>query len=192
MDFLKSALDTYQNQSHSHDNDHEDKAVMHNSLKDVHETGVAPPEESDLHEAKAAHEKVYAERAGSEASDDELGKAAGVEAFHAYERAESSGETSGGGKGQLIQMAMAEATKMFSGNDGADKSAVIKSAIAMATKLYMGKSGEGGSGVNQLMAMFSGGGKDGESGSGKMNDVMGMLGQASQNPQVASMLKKFM
>ncbi|KAF9182486.1 hypothetical protein BGZ51_004713 [Haplosporangium sp. Z 767] len=137
------------------------------------QTGVAP-QESDIHEAKAVHDKVYNQNA-SDVTDEDLGKAAGVEAFNAYERSEESSDRSeGGGQSKLIQMAMAEAMKLFSGGKGGeggqDKSTIVQSAIAMATKLFLSKSGEGGS---------SGG-------------MMGMLSQAAQNPQVAEMLKKFM
>lgn len=168
-------------------------------VEKVLSSDIRPPGESDIHEAKSAHDKVYKE--GSEASDEELGKAAGVQAFSAYEQAEKSGEGSGG-QGQLVQMAMAEAMKLFSGKggsaSGSDKSTVVQSAIAMAMKLFAGKSGgnEGGgasAAVGQLMAMISGGGKGGEGGdSNGSNAMMGMLGQAAQNPQVANMLKKFM
>ncbi|KAG0315349.1 hypothetical protein BG000_005235, partial [Podila horticola] len=132
--------------------------------------------------AKNAHDKVYKE--GSEASDEELGKAAGVQAFTAYEEAERSGESSGG-QSQLVQMALAEAMKLFSGKGGAesgkDKSTVVQSAIAMAMKLFASKSGEGGaSGGNPLLSMLSN------------PQVAGMLGKAAENPQVANMLKKFM
>ncbi|GJJ73740.1 hypothetical protein EMPS_06098 [Entomortierella parvispora] len=165
---------------------------MDNSLGNIRDNGVAPPQEHELHAAKAAHEKVYQQGSG-DVSDEDLGKAAGVEAYHAYQKqeavAQSEGE-SGGGQGQLIQMAMAEAMKLFSGAGGSDKSTVIQSAVAMAMKLFMGHSGAGGGGVSQLMSMFGGGGSSGGS-SGGMGDMMGMLGQASQNPQVAGMLKQF-
>lgn len=167
---------------------------MDQSLNHIKNNGVAPPQEHELHSAKAAHEKVYQE-GSTDVTDEDLGKAAGVEAFHAYQKEEASGEDrgSGGGQSQLIQMAMAEAMKLFSGGGGSDKGTVIQSAIAMAMKLFMGKSGEGGGGVSSLMSMFSGGGGSGGQGgsSGGMGDMMGMLGQASQNPQVAGMLKKF-
>jgi hypothetical protein len=149
---------------------------------------VPAPQESDIHDANAAHKKVYQEGNTSDASDDELGKAAGVEAFKAYERSESEEsdrDGDSGGKSKLVQMAMAEAMKMFSGGGGQDKSAVIQSAVAMAMKLFAGKSGEGGGGVAQLMSMLGGGG-DSKGG------AMGMLSQAASNPQVADMLKKFM
>ncbi|KAG0292215.1 hypothetical protein BGZ98_002675 [Dissophora globulifera] len=170
---------------------------MQNSLHTVKQQGVAPPQESDLHEAKAVHEKVYQQGLKHEASDEELGKAAGVEAFHEYEKSEATEKGEGGGQGQLIQMAMAEAMKMFSGGGGSDKSTVVKSAVAMAMKLFMGKSGAGGGGVSDMMAMFMGGGKkggkeEGEESSGGMAGMMGMLGQASSNPQVAGLLKKYM
>ncbi|KAI1320207.1 hypothetical protein EDD11_001812 [Mortierella claussenii] len=193
MDFLKGALEQYQQHSSAVTDNHEDKEVLNNSLNNVAQSGVAPPQESDIHAANAAHNKVYQQGDSQSVSDEDLGKAAGVEAFKAYEKSEASdsdGE-SGGGQGKLIQMAMAEAMKLFSGGGGSDKSAVVQSAIAMATKLFMGKSGESGGGVSQLIAMISGGGKGGD-GEGGSNALMGMLGKASENPQVADMLKKFM
>ncbi|KAG0009996.1 hypothetical protein BGZ82_003736 [Podila clonocystis] len=88
-------------------------------------------------------------------------------------------------------MAMAEAMKLFSGKGGAssgsDKSTVVQSAIAMAMKLFAGKSGgggEGGAGGNPLMGLL---GKAAEN-----PQLAGMLGKAAENPQVADMLKKFM
>ncbi|KAF9904111.1 hypothetical protein EC991_003086 [Linnemannia zychae] len=177
------------------DND-DDKEVLNNSAKAVHESGVAPPQEHDIHAASAAHDKVYNQGATSGASDEELGKAAGVEAFKAYEREKSDdddddNERSGGGQGKLVQMAMAEAMKLFSGGGGQDKSTVVQSAIAMAMQLFAGKSGAGGGGVAQLMGMLSGGGKkDGEEGGS--GGMMGMLGQAASNPQVANLLSGFM
>ncbi|KAG0329544.1 hypothetical protein BGZ99_001546 [Dissophora globulifera] len=190
MDMFKSAFAEYQKHASAAADNDDDKEVMQNSLHTVKQEGVAPPQESDLHEAKAVHEKVYQQGLKHEASDEELGKAAGVEAFHEYEKSEATKEGEGGGQGQLIQMAMAEAMKMFSGGGGSDKSTVIKSAVAMAMQLFMGKSGAGGGGVGQLMAMFSGGGKkEGEESSGGM---AGIMAQASSNPQVASLFKKFM
>ncbi|KAG0252491.1 hypothetical protein BG011_006939 [Mortierella polycephala] len=189
MDFLKNAASNYQQYSSAAATNNEG-----NSSNNVAQSDVPPPQESDIHEAKAVHDKVYNQNA-SDVTDEDLGKAAGVEAFNSYERSEASGQGEGGGQSKLVQMAMAEAMKMFSGGKGGeggqDKSAVIQSAIAMATKLFMGKSGEGGGGVSQLMSMLQGGGKtDGsQGGSGGM---MGMLGQAAENPQVAGMLKKFM
>ncbi|KAG0205599.1 hypothetical protein BGX28_002804 [Mortierella sp. GBA30] len=196
MDFLKGAINTYQQtQQHGHDSESgEDRSNV-----DAHAGNVTPPKESDIHDAHNAHDKVYNQGNAEGASDDEIGKAAGVQAFKEYEKAEAQGseggERSEGGQSQLIQMAMAEAMKMFSGGKGQDKGAVVQSAIAMATKLFMGKSGSGGGGVAQLMAMLGGaGGKSGNGGeseggsSGGMSNVMGML----ENPQVAGMLKKFM
>lgn len=179
-----------------------DKEVLQSSAKAVNESGVAPPQESDIHEASAVHDKVYNQGNTSDASDEELGKAAGVQAFKAYEQSESKDDDSdddeergsgAGGQGKLIQMAMAEAMKMFSGGGGQDKSTVVQSAIAMAMQLFAGKSGAGGGGVAQLMGMLTGGGKksgdDDDEGSGKAGGMMGMLGQAASNPQVASMLQ---
>ncbi|KAF9393087.1 hypothetical protein CPC16_002729 [Podila verticillata] len=194
MDFFKSAMGQYQEyqasqQSHRQEEDDE----HHEDVKKALSSDIRPAGESDVHEAKSAHDKVYKE--GAETSDEELGKAAGVQAFSEYEQAERSGEESGG-QGKLVQMAMAEAMKLFSGKGGAasgsDKSAVVQSAIAMAMKLFAGKSGEGGgaSAVSSLLAMVQGGG--GKGGEGGTNPLMGMLSQASENPQVANMLKKFM
>ncbi|KAG9071078.1 hypothetical protein KI688_008621 [Linnemannia hyalina] len=198
MDFLKSALKEQAEKyaSQAADND-EDKEVLQSSAQAVHQSGVATPKESDIHAASAAHEKVYQQGNTAEATDDELGKAAGVQAFKAYENSEDDDDESdrsgGGGQGKLVQMAMAEAMKMFSGGGGQDKGAVVQSAIAMAMQLFAGKSGAGGGGVAQLMAMLGGakkGGDDGEQGGS--GGMMGMLGQAASNPQVSSMLKKFM
>ncbi|KAF9127801.1 hypothetical protein BGW39_005620 [Mortierella sp. 14UC] len=195
MDFLKqAALSQYEQYASKVADNDEDKEVLHNSAKTVQEQGVAPPQEDDIHAATAAHDKVYKQGATGDASDEELGKAAGVEAFNAYEREKSDDdddEERGGGQGKLVQMAMAEAMKMFSGGGGQDKSTVVQSAIAMAMQLFAGKSGAGGGGVAQLMAMLSGGKKkdDDEGGSGGM---MGMLGQAASNPQVSSLLSGFM
>ncbi|KAF8927578.1 hypothetical protein BGZ58_010298 [Dissophora ornata] len=187
MELLQMAMSQYSQRSSGGDDD-EDTQVMHSSLKSVHREGVSPPQESDLHEAKAAHEKVYKQGNTDEASDEELGKAAGVEAFNAYqEKEEVTGES--GGQGQLIQMAMAEGMKMFSGGGGADKGAVIQSAIAMAMKLFMGASGAAGGGVSQLMSMFGGGGGGGD---GESDGMAGMLGMAASNPAVAGLLQKFM
>ncbi|KAG0051232.1 hypothetical protein BGZ83_003983 [Gryganskiella cystojenkinii] len=189
MDLLQGVLANFSEHSSRVSDNDEDKEIMNRSLSNVHNNGVEPPQESEIHEAKAVHQKVYQE--GAAASDEDLGKAAGVEAFHSYEKAEESG-SSGGGQGQLIQMAMAEAMKMFSSGGGSDKGAVIQSAIAMATKLFMGKSGAGGGGVAQLMSMF--GGKGGEGGSSGLAGLMsnpqvaGML----ENPAVSGMFKKFM
>ncbi|KAF9386737.1 hypothetical protein CPB97_003378 [Podila verticillata] len=188
MDFLKMAMTQYQ-ESHRREEDDEHQEDVHKALN----SDIRPPVESDIHEAKSAHDKVYKE--GADASDEELGKAAGVQAYNAYEEAEKSGEGSGG-QGKLVQMAMAEAMKLFSGKGGADsgsdKSTVVQNAIQMAMKLFAGKSSEGG-GASSAMALFAmlqgGGSKGGEGGS---NQLMGMLSQASENPQVASMLKKFM
>ncbi|KAF9139809.1 hypothetical protein BGX30_007450 [Mortierella sp. GBA39] len=188
MDFFKSALmeQAEKYAGHAADND-EDKEVLQNSAKAVHESGVATPQESDIHAASAAHEKVYQQGNTAGATDEELGKAAGVQAFKAYEKSEEDddeSDRSGGGQGKL-------AMKMFSGGGGQDKSAVVQSAIAMAMQLFAGKSGAGGGGVAQLMSMLSGkkGGDNGEQGSSGM---MSMLGQAASNPQVSDMLKKFM
>ncbi|KAF8943730.1 hypothetical protein BGZ47_005114 [Haplosporangium gracile] len=205
MDFFKNALveQAEKYASRAADND-EDKEVLQSSAKAVHESGVPPPQVSDIADANAAHAKVYQQGNTSGATDDELGKAAGVEAFKAYERSDSKDDSddedrgsSGGGQGKLIQMAMAEAMKMFSGGGGQDKSAVVQSAIAMAMQLFAGKSGAGGGGVAQLMGMLTGGGKKGgddddEGSGGKASGMMGMLGQAASNPQVADLMKKFM
>ncbi|KAF9360128.1 hypothetical protein BGX26_010470 [Mortierella sp. AD094] len=138
----------------------EDVQVMHESITQVKESGVEPANEDEIHEAKAAHEKVYKQGNTDDASDEELGKAAGVQAFHEYKKAqaedEEEGGEGGGGQAQLLQMAMAEGMKMFSGGGGQDKGAVIQSAIAMAMKLFMSQSGEGG-GISQLMGMLGGG-----------------------------------
>ncbi|KAF9546701.1 hypothetical protein EC957_009461 [Mortierella hygrophila] len=198
MDFLKATLmeqaEKYAGQTADND---EDKQVLQNSAQAVHQSGVATPQESDIHAANAAHEKVYQQGNTSDATDEELGKAAGVQAFKAYEKSEDDDDESdrsgSGGQGKLVQMAMAEAMKMFSGGGGQDKSAVVQSAIAMAMQLFAGKSGAGGGGVAQLMSMLGGakkGGDDGEQGGS--GGMMGMLGQAASNPQVSSMLKKFM
>ncbi|KAG0361081.1 hypothetical protein BC939DRAFT_479143 [Gamsiella multidivaricata] len=216
MDFLQNALKNMDQYSSAVADNHEDKEVMNNSIHNVAQNGVNPPEESDIQDAKAAHEKVYKHGASEGVSDEDLGKAAGVQAFKEYERSSSDeSEGGGGGQGQLIQMAMAEAMKMFSGKGGSDKSAIIQSAIAMATKLFMGKSGAGGGGVSQLLAMLSGGGGGGSGGSGGsggnggssgsggsgeenksesggLGGMMSMLGEASKNPQVSEMFKKFM
>ncbi|KAG0349252.1 hypothetical protein BG004_000032 [Podila humilis] len=184
MDFLKSAMDQYQNSRKDDDDDHKDD--VHKALQ----KDIRPADESDIHQAMAAHDKVY--KKGIQASDEELGNAAGAEAFRTYEQNEKSNGDAGG-QSQLLQMAMAEAMKLFSGKGGAasgsDKSTVVQSAVAMAMKLFMGKSGTSSGSVNQILAMFTSGGKGGEgSGSGQSAALMGML----ENPQVAGMLKKFM
>ncbi|KAK3831331.1 MAG: hypothetical protein JOS17DRAFT_817073 [Linnemannia elongata] len=204
MDFLKNMateqLEKYAGRTADND---EDKEVLQSSAKAVHESGVAPPQESDIHEANAVHEKVYQQGNTAGATDEELGKAAGVQAFKAYENSESNDDSddedrgSGGGQGKLMQMAMAEAVKMFSGGGGQDKGAVVQSAIAMAMQLFAGKSGAGGGGVAQLMGMLTGGGgkkggDDDDEDGGKAGGMMGMLGQAASNPQVAGLLGKFM
>ncbi|KAF9579956.1 hypothetical protein BGW38_003576 [Lunasporangiospora selenospora] len=186
MDFFKAAAQDYAKQKFAGGNDDDDHEVKQDAVNKVQNSGVAPPQDSEIHEAKAVHEKVYKQGNTDDASDDELGKAAGVEAYNAYERSESErGE--GGGKGDLMQMAMAEAMKMFSGGGGKDKSAVLQSAIAMATKMFMSKSGGSGggdSGSGGLAAIL------GQAGSNPQ--VASMLGKAAENPQVADLLKKFM
>ncbi|KAF9934119.1 hypothetical protein FBU30_003400 [Linnemannia zychae] len=194
MDFLKAAYSQYQEHAAAVADNDDDREVLQNSAKAVQENGVTPPQESDIHEGKAAHEKVYNQGNTSDASDEEIGKAAGVEAFKAYERSNAESEERGeesGGQGKLVQMAMAEAMKMFSGGGGQDKSAVVQSAIAMAMKLFAGKSGEGGGGVAQLMGMLSGAGGKGNDSEGA-GGMMGMLSQAASNPQVSNMLAGFM
>ncbi|KAF9109232.1 hypothetical protein BGX27_007838 [Mortierella sp. AM989] len=168
MDFMNA----YQEQqSDRYDDDKNDAVQKVNS--------VAPPQESEIHEAQAAHQKVY--KNGESASDDELGKAAAVEAFNEYEKAEKEGGERGGGQGTLVAMAMAQAMKLLGGgNDDKDKSTILKSASEMAMKLFMGKSSGDGS---------SGGGSGGGLAALMSNpQVAGVL----SNPQVSEMLKKFM
>ncbi|KAF9951160.1 hypothetical protein BGZ65_006142 [Modicella reniformis] len=90
-----------------------------------------PAGESDVQEAKAAHDKVY--NSSEEASADEVGKAAGAQAFKAFEV-----EGGIGGKNALVEKAMAEATTLLAdGKGGGDKSAVLMSAVTMASKLLV-------------------------------------------------------
>ncbi|KAG0345978.1 hypothetical protein BG005_000988, partial [Podila minutissima] len=69
MDFLKGAMDQYQ-QSHRKDEDEEHDDDVKKALS----SDIRPAGEADIHDAKNAHDKVYKE--GSDASDEELGKAA--------------------------------------------------------------------------------------------------------------------
>ncbi|KAF9437972.1 hypothetical protein BGZ76_010342 [Entomortierella beljakovae] len=182
MEMFKSmaAAQLQQYTSGAGDSDDEDKKQT--SQSQPQEPNVSTPNESDIHEAKQAHEQVYSS-GQTDVSDETLGKAAGTEAFHEFEKSGSEG-----GKSTLMEMAMAQAMKLMSGGGGGqDKSTVVQGALATATKLYMGKSGEAGGGVSQLMAMFSKGGGEGGAG-GAASKVMGMLGD---NPQVADLLSKY-
>ncbi|KAF8983910.1 hypothetical protein BGZ46_009261 [Entomortierella lignicola] len=165
MEFLSQAVSMYQQSSQSSGNyEEEDHETVKESVKRVQEQGVEPPKEEDIHDARNAHEKVYKQGNTDEASDEELGKAAGVEAYHAYEKKQEEGEDEG--QPQLIQMAIQEGMKLFSSGGGQDKGAVIQGAIAMATKLFMSQGG-----LSMLLKQF-GGGNGGEGGMGSMAGLM--------------------
>ncbi|KAK3828596.1 MAG: hypothetical protein J3Q66DRAFT_15394 [Benniella sp.] len=123
-----------------------------------------------MKEAQVLHDKVY--KQGESVSDEDAGKAAGVEAFEKFE------ERGTGEKSDLMQMAMAEAMKLFSGGKGEDKSTVLKNAVGMATKLFATKMAAGG----------------GEGGGGGLAGLMSnpQVAAALQNPAVAGLLGKFM
>ncbi|KAF9973999.1 hypothetical protein BGZ73_002721 [Actinomortierella ambigua] len=191
-----------------HDDD--DREAVNKSLEKVEREGVREADENDIDRAKAAHDKVYKD--DGDADDDELGKAAGTQAFKKYEEEEQRSEGGAGGKDALVQMAIAEAMKMFGksggGGGGGDKSAILQTAITTAMGLFMSKKGgsEGSSGgmQAQLMGLLAGAaagaGKkksddDEEGGSqGGGNPLVGMLGSmgGEKGQAIAGVLGKFM
>ncbi|KAF9362390.1 hypothetical protein BGX34_006260 [Mortierella sp. NVP85] len=144
----------------------ETKADDHEDLA-KHEVSTAA-EGKEVKEAQEVHEKVY--KQGETVSDEDAGKAAGVEAFEKFE------ERGTGEKSDLMQMAMAEAMKLISGGKGEDKSTIIKNAVGMATKLFATKAAAGGEGGGGLAGLLSN------------PAVAGAL----QNPTVSGLLKNFM
>ncbi|KAF9572628.1 GTPase-activating protein [Mortierella alpina] len=171
MDFLKSAAAAYQ--QHNNKDDDEDEPTKVKSVEDP-----------DVKQANEAHNKVYQQGNSQGASEDELGKAAAVQAFNEYEKQDESAKSGGeGGQAQLVQMAMAEVQKLMSGGGGEggaqkDKSEVLKSAMGMAMKLIMSKAGGSGSG--------------GDSGGLASLLQNSQLQSAMQNPQIQGMLSNFM
>ncbi|KAG0225695.1 hypothetical protein BGW42_004134 [Actinomortierella wolfii] len=188
----------------------DDKEAVQKSLNKVEAEGVREADESDIHKAKAAHDKVYND--DGDADDEELGKAAGVQAFKSYEEEEQR-SGGGGGKDALVQMAIGEAMKMFGksggSSGGGDKSAIIQTAITTAMSLFMSKGGSGGSGGGmqaQLLALLAGAGaggagkKDGEEGGSSSGgnssakaalDMLGSVG-GEKGQALAGVLGKFM
>ncbi|KAF9942463.1 hypothetical protein BGZ75_009347 [Mortierella antarctica] len=180
MDFLKSAAAAYQQHANKDDED-KPTTTQQTTQQSAPQSSAAPSSDPDLTDANDAHDKVYQQGKTQEASEEELGKAAGVQAFKEYEKYEKDEQSErseeGGGQGKLVQMVMAEVQKLMSGGGGKDNSEVLKNAIAMATKLFMSKSG-GGEG----------------SGGGGLGSLMSnpKVAEALQNPQIQGMLKKFM
>ncbi|KAG0253865.1 hypothetical protein DFQ27_007161 [Actinomortierella ambigua] len=191
-----------------HDDD--DKEAVNKSLDKVEREGVREADDSDIHQAKAAHDKVYSNDQDN-ADDDELGKAAGTQAFKSYEEESERSGGSAGGKDALVQMAIAEAMKLMGksggGSGGGDKSAILQTAITTAMGLFMSKNGSGGSSgtLGALMSALGGGGASGKKSSdgdneggsgsgGSTNPALGMLaGMGGEKGQaLAGMLGKFM
>ncbi|KAF9083040.1 hypothetical protein BGX29_002769, partial [Mortierella sp. GBA35] len=115
---------------------------MVHSSDSILENDIAPPRDSEIREAVAAHKRVYQLGKFSGVSDEELGKAAGVEAFKTFERSE---EASGDNAESYLQhWAMGEATSLTSWDGiGQDENAVIHFAIETAIQLYMGMTSTG-------------------------------------------------
>jgi len=128
-------------------------------------------------DAADAHEKVYQQGNSAAATDEELGKAAAVEAFKEYEKDEKSERSEGeGGQSKLIAMVMEKVQGLISGRGEEGQKTALQSALAMAMKLLASKSGGSGEGAGGLGSLMSN----------------PQVAQALQNPQVQGLFKKFM
>ncbi|KAF2146691.1 uncharacterized protein K452DRAFT_314931 [Aplosporella prunicola CBS 121167] len=102
------------------------------------------------------HKSFYGgghESSAPQATSDNMGAAAAMQALQMFLNSKSGGgSSSGGGQGQFIAMAMAQASKLFDqqsaqGNthEGASKESAVQQAAQMAIKMYMKSEMSGGS-----------------------------------------------
>ncbi|RUS26079.1 hypothetical protein BC938DRAFT_471261 [Jimgerdemannia flammicorona] len=167
-----------------------------------------PVSEEDVESLSRAHEEIYKKSEGrpkSHHTDEDVGKAAAVQAFRKHQEeqkrkkeerqeeaegseseseSESEGEERGGGGGggnpqALMGMAMGEAMNLFNAGGGSgDKSAMVQSAAMMAMKIYMAQqSSKGGDGGGGMGGMIGGlmGGGGGGGGGGAMGLISKLL-----------------
>ncbi|KAF9946159.1 hypothetical protein BGZ70_003373, partial [Mortierella alpina] len=94
MDFAKNAFAAYQQHANKGDDEKDQPTKTQQSTQEsAPQSSVTPPSLEELQKAKDAHAKVYGQENSKEATEEELGNAAAVEAFNKYEEEEEEDES---------------------------------------------------------------------------------------------------
>lgn len=154
--------------AHQHAGGDEDPQMYANALHHATSSPAVTPS-LDHQEVEDAHAQAFGAGDASGMSAKGMGMAAAMQAFQSFSShggGGAGGAAAGGGQGQLLAMAMSEATKLFNssgGGAGGNKQEAISSAAQTVLKLVMqSKMGAGGAagggqggGLGSLMGMAS-------------------------------------